>query len=97
MLNIYFLQKIKEKKNYISSFTIHFFLILLTLQNYELNKKVTPEKYSIIEVQIYSSSRDHIPEANSNDNIDAIKKKSLIAQMVQINILKKRILVKPRI
>ena len=77
MLHLHFLQKLKEKKNLISSLSIHFFLILFTLQNYELNKKVTLNKYNKIDVQIYSSSKNQISEKNSNDNINALNKKIL--------------------
>jgi len=77
MLRIHFFQKVKEKKNIISSFIIHFFLILFTLQNSVLNKKVDLEKYAIIDVQIYSSLKDEIPEAKLKDNIDTLNKKKL--------------------
>ena len=77
MLHLHFLQKLKEKKNLITSLSIHFFLILFTLQNYELNKKVTLNKYNKIDVQIYSSSKNQISEKNSNDNINVLNKKIL--------------------
>jgi hypothetical protein len=77
MFHLHFVQKIKEKKNLISSLSIHFFLILFILQNYKLNKKVTLNKYGKIDVQIYSSSKNQIPEKNSSDSINALNKKIL--------------------